>query len=404
MDRPAPSAEIVPVARALLERVSALGGLLARRVRAEVESYGDEHLLPDAPLYRSCVENLRLPLLCLAGRAGPADLSSARETGRERALQDVPLAGTLHAFRIGFELLWAELAAEARRAHDITSDTLLTLSSEVWRLAGAYSDAMAAAYRETAAELAAQREHERSALVEALLTGAITDRSTMWEAARALGLPGSGPFIVVAADVPAPGRSALPRIEATLRAGRVPSAWRLLPGQRIGVMSVLPPDVRSAALAILARSEARVGVSPPYDSLRDTPQALRYARLALAALPRAGAGVVHFDDDPLAMLVAAAPAEAGHIARTVFDEVLALPADERERLLDTLERWFAAGGSAAETGRRLYCHPNTVRYRLRRLEELTGRSLQDPRAVVDLGAALRALRVLPEEALGGGGS
>ncbi|WP_434976477.1 helix-turn-helix domain-containing protein [Streptomyces puniciscabiei] len=41
------------------------------------------------------------------------------------------------------------------------------------------------------------------------------------------------------------------------------------------------------------------------------------------------------------------------------------------------------------------CHRNTVRHRLRRLEELTGRSLQDPRAVAEISVALHALRLLP---------
>jgi DNA-binding PucR family transcriptional regulator len=39
----------------------------------------------------------------------------------------------------------------------------------------------------------------------------------------------------------------------------------------------------------------------------------------------------------------------------------------------------------------LYCHPNTVRYRLRRLQEMTGRSLSEPRSVAELAAAAYAL-------------
>ncbi|WP_417198272.1 helix-turn-helix domain-containing protein [Streptomyces stelliscabiei] len=61
-------------------------------------------------------------------------------------------------------------------------------------------------------------------------------------------------------------------------------------------------------------------------------------------------------------------------------------------MLQTLEHWFAAAGSATEAGRSLFVHPNTVRYRLRRVEELTGRSLTDPRAVAHIGAALLAVR------------
>ncbi|MEV4262487.1 helix-turn-helix domain-containing protein [Kribbella sp. NPDC049584] len=38
---------------------------------------------------------------------------------------------------------------------------------------------------------------------------------------------------------------------------------------------------------------------------------------------------------------------------------------------------------------------NTVRYRLRRVEELTGRSLTDPRQATELSAAAYAARLLP---------
>ena len=54
----------------------------------------------------------------------------------------------------------------------------------------------------------------------------------------------------------------------------------------------------------------------------------------------------------------------------------------------------------SEAGKRLYCHPNTVRHRLHRIERQTGRLLQDPRACGELLVALEALRRLPEPAGG----
>jgi DNA-binding PucR family transcriptional regulator len=69
-------------------------------------------------------------------------------------------------------------------------------------------------------------------------------------------------------------------------------------------------------------------------------------------------------------------------------------------LLDTLGTYFAAQGSAIEAGKRLYCHPNTVRHRLHRIERQTGRLLQDPRSCGELFVALEALRRLPEPAGG----
>jgi DNA-binding PucR family transcriptional regulator len=180
-------------------------------------------------------------------------------------------------------------------------------------------------------------------------------------------------------------------VETALRQAHLPSAWRLLPDQQIGLVALTTPQAEATGLRILRRTGARVGVSPRFPSLRDTPQALRFARLALTDLPGNGPGVARFDDNPLAML-AAAPAEAAHLVNVVLKPVLDLPGLERTRLLDTLEHWFAAGGSAATSAESLYVHPNTVRYRLRRIEELTGRSLSDPRTVTDFGAALLAAR------------
>jgi DNA-binding PucR family transcriptional regulator len=43
----------------------------------------------------------------------------------------------------------------------------------------------------------------------------------------------------------------------------------------------------------------------------------------------------------------------------------------------------------------VYCHPNTVRYRLRRIEAGTGRVLASPGDVAELVTAVRAWRELP---------
>jgi DNA-binding PucR family transcriptional regulator len=106
--------------------------------------------------------------------------------------------------------------------------------------------------------------------------------------------------------------------------------------------------------------------------------------------------IQRFAATPLATLVAAAPEAAIQIARTVLGGLLRLPRDEQDLLLDTLDAWFATGGSAKETGLRLYCHPNTVRHRLRRISEFTGRSVEHPGETAELAAALHALRLLPE--------
>jgi hypothetical protein len=49
----------------------------------------------------------------------------------------------------------------------------------------------------------------------------------------------------------------------------------------------------------------------------------------------------------------------------------------------------------------VYCHRNTVLNRLRRIEQLTGRSLSVPKGLVDLALALEAFRQFSHSAEGG---
>lgn len=57
-------------------------------------------------------------------------------------------------------------------------------------------------------------------------------------------------------------------------------------------------------------------------------------------------------------------------------------------LLETLDGFFAAGGVLESAARALYIHPNTVRYRLRRVGEITGFSPLLPRDSFTLRLAL----------------
>ncbi len=69
----------------------------------------------------------------------------------------------------------------------------------------------------------------------------------------------------------------------------------------------------------------------------------------------------------------------------------------RERLEDTLHAWLRHHGSQQAVAAELGVHPQTVRYRLRRLRELFGAKLEDADERFALQAALRA-RALSREA------
>ena len=61
----------------------------------------------------------------------------------------------------------------------------------------------------------------------------------------------------------------------------------------------------------------------------------------------------------------------------------------RAELLPTLREFLACSGSWNACAAKMYVHVNTVRYRIRRIEELTGRNLSSLDDQVDFFLALR---------------
>ncbi|HXD66338.1 MAG TPA: helix-turn-helix domain-containing protein, partial [Solirubrobacteraceae bacterium] len=73
--------------------------------------------------------------------------------------------------------------------------------------------------------------------------------------------------------------------------------------------------------------------------------------------------------------------------------------DRRRRtsLLDTLERYLSERRSVIESARALYVHPNTLRQRLGRIEDLTGLDLnEDDLLSLELAIKLARLHGRPD--------
>jgi PucR C-terminal helix-turn-helix domain/GGDEF-like domain len=389
-----PPAALLTVAAAMRERLPEITARIVERVQSGIPIYREQTFVSTEALHTAAVENVEY-LLRTDPLPDGADLAAAYRTGTLRGRIGAPLPELLAGFRIGFAVFWEMLADEAIRSGRVTDRELAALATHVFWKADEYSAALTTAHRDATADAVRRHEQERSALVEALTTGAHGDHGSVWEIAGRLDLPSTGAFATVAAEVRAVGSVALPEIASKLRAANVSSAWRLLPDVEVGVVSLPGPDASDVVRIVGAAAPGRVGISPVYAALEETPHALYLARIALQSAPRGAPSVRRFDDTPLATLVAAAPEAAVHIARRVLGGVLELHRDEQEVLLDTLETWPDTSGSAAVTGQRLFVHANTVRHRLRRIAEHTGRDLDHPTALAELSIALHALRLLP---------
>ncbi|MDQ1517109.1 MAG: hypothetical protein QOE80_2939 [Actinomycetota bacterium] len=114
------------------------------------------------------------------------------------------------------------------------------------------------------------------------------------------------------------------------------------------------------------------------------------ALLALDFLERTGAAagrVLRFEDFELvdALLSAADPAELRARVDLVLD-----PLRDHPQLVESLAAYLDADQNVNAAADALHVHPNSLRYRLGRVEELLGRSVRSPATLADLYVALRA--------------
>jgi DNA-binding PucR family transcriptional regulator len=112
----------------------------------------------------------------------------------------------------------------------------------------------------------------------------------------------------------------------------------------------------------------------------------------LAALRPGRAEVVTSDEIHSHVLLLATVPEA---VRRSFRERLLAPlygydTEHHSDLVHTLETFLDCSGSWNRCAAELHVHVNTLRYRIRRIEELTGRDLGTLENRVDLFLALRA--------------
>lgn len=356
--------------------------------------YREGDVVPRDDLHRSVELNLGFMVSGLGDPGVTPDRAAPSETGRRRAHQGAPLPEVLQVYRIGCSMLFDALVGHARRNDQPgVMDALLEASSLMWRLADAHALLLTEAYRAATAELMAVQIRRRSALVEALFTGQLLSDAGPWEVGKLLGLPLDTKLVVVAAETCGLAEESLVGVERRLAERGIVSAWQLTSTLQAGVVAMRDEQSTTVLAILRAAAGARTGMSPPYVSLTETPRALHLARTSLAEIPAGKTDVRMFSTSPLSALIAYDPDEGRRLATEVLGAVLDLPPEDRDALLDTLHAYLHHGGSADRAARVLHCHANTVRYRLNRLRELTGRSLNDPLALAELATAEQAVRL-----------
>ncbi|MFI6291933.1 PucR family transcriptional regulator [Nonomuraea sp. NPDC050790] len=219
-------------------------------------------------------------------------------------------------------------------------------------------------------------------IVDALVRGEVDDGLHSW--AAALGWT-SSPVVVIAGHAPEGDPRAV--IDGLREKGRR-IGMDLLAGVQADRLIVIvggAEGVEEAARPVVARfGEGPIVIGPEVPDLH---AAARSASAALAGL-KASAGwpdaprPVHAED-----LLAERALDGDDDARRQLVENVYLPLAGTP-LLDTLATYLEQGTSLEATARLLFVHPNTVRYRLKKITELTGYQPTEGRSAFTLQVGL----------------
>lgn len=398
------------ILHAVHDRVEEVAETAVEVMRAEIPSYAlqDERFFGD--VRDQVLEHYRMQLAALAGDRDidPEDLVFSRAAAMRRARAGFALEDWISAFRVGRQVLWDALLDCAGTSAG-AQQAALSLVTPLMRYVDYASTHAAQAYVEYQQHVVADADRERRDLLDQLLAGVAPTRGPLFAAAQAYGVGPRSPMMAVVAVYVDDARAGDPTSAENGYAASAsisvagPWAGRTLVVVRHGEV-VAVPVVRAgmAAEDICAHFETvqrrlaragtllSMGISTVAQGAGELPRAYQEARAALDLVPSEGGVAALPRLSPFDYLAL----RADDVARQLVDPRVRALLDEDRRRGDTLAvtiRAFAAADlNLRLAAERLRVHHNTAHYRLRRIEERSGRN---PRRIADLLELLVALAI-----------
>lgn len=319
-----------------------------------------------------------------AGREGSRNVYI--ELGRGELRQGRTLDALQSAYRVGARVAWRHLAGAALAA-DLDRETLSVLAESIFVYIDGLSADSVEGYAAALSEQEGERLRRERRLVRALL-----------------------------AEPPAPAEELRPLAAAAgWRLPRIAAALCCPESDLAEITRRLPFDVISATVeadgCVLIPDAAGPGRPAQIDrAVGDRPAALgpgvatgslsdswRIARLALRA-GQAGAiapaaGAIRAEEHPVELVLFNSRGLIGRIGERSLAPIRELTPKGRARMSETALAFIEQRGNAAAMAAALDIHPQTARYRVARLRELFGDSLDRPEDRLALELSLRAARL-----------
>ncbi|GAA2093489.1 MULTISPECIES: PucR family transcriptional regulator [Brevibacterium] len=367
---------IAQIAERLKDSQETIANEAADRLFTELASYA---AVPRALILESARTNVSRGVDTLISRSAPtrAQVGEDRDTTRDRIERGVPIQDIIRAYRICLSVTHARFLSLAQE-HGLPAEETLTGSTLLWEVGDWFVAGAAAEYRDHAGAEAVQHSLARGSLVTDLLQDR-ADEPHVLHRAVGFGIDPEHSYSVLIAGPP-PERPA--RFLAELeRACRGPHAAALLAqvGERIIGLAAQPPALRVS-------TPVAVGTPAPLTELSSSAGiAERIWRFVRTREP----GVHTLSTCSWRLAVAEEPEIGDHLVQSLLTPLRPRTATGAE-LLSTLRTLLAVGMNVRLAAEELLVHENTVRYRLQRCRERTGRRLETLPELFELAWALEA--------------
>ena len=288
------------------------------------------------------------------------------------------------AYDIGAELSWKRIVAMATQ-FGFSSAALDDLGDDLVDYMASLAEQSNAGYHWAQAQLSDAAHQWQEHVLELVLAGPDAPHGEL--AARAAaggwGIPDSVALVAVR---PSPG---VPLPTARMLHSRALSS---LHSERPVLLLPAPvtTSVRDEIADLLAGHRVAIGCEV---ALADAASSLRWARRALDLAERgaiADDAVIDCNQHIGALWIHAEPGLADIVVATTLAPLFAEPRNSRRILGQTLLHWISTQNpSAPSMAEALGIHPQTVRYRLKRLRDVFGPGIDDPQKRLEMSFALR---------------
>ncbi len=390
------------VATELIDQSDEIASTMVRAYEVEIPAYaaiGDQALKEDVHAVSSAMVRCWLTVMS-TGEATAALLQPMTEGARRRAAQGLDLHSMLRAYRVGIRVMWSEITGSPVWRGQALQGVMAEVATWALDFADKISTAVAAAYMDEAEQLAREREHRRSALLNVILSGPVAE-------------PMDHP-----AELDRPHSVAVARMAPDLSLLELERAGQLLEERAGAVLWTVRHRSVVAAIRLtakLSRDELTrklgrlvqegqiiaVGLGGHAEGVSETRQSHSEAIAVLRAGPLLEVATSpvfdYLDYAPLIALVEQ-PDRARRFAASVLEPLGNLA--RRPWLSATLEAYLLHGGRMKQTAADLGLHINTVKYRLKELRPGIDAALTDGNRAATLLFAIRILRLLEADGAG----